>query len=163
MVGLLARLRREGILDETGLLAEEFFDRGIRIGNVTVTQEAVRSVQLAKGAVAAGVEILLDRFGARADQVGRVILAGGFGYYLRPESAAEIGLLPSDLAARAAAGGNTALAGAFLAGEKILREGGTGPLQRELRDTVLRAEVLNLAEAPGFGERYVSLMALERR
>ena len=160
MISLLARLRQEGLLDETGLLAEPYFERGIRISNVTVTQEAVRSVQLAKGAIAAGIEILLDRFGVGPEAVERVVLAGGFGYYLRPESAAAIGILPEELARKAVAGGNTALSGALLAGRQILAEGGCTGLVRQLTETVLHTEVLNLAEEPEFSQRYVLLMNL---
>lgn len=158
MISLLARLLEEGLLEDTGLLAEAYFEKGIRIGNVTVTQEAVRSVQLAKGAIAAGVRILLDRYGVGPESVERVVLAGGFGYYLRPEAAARIGLLPKQLAEKAAAGGNTALSGALLAGRRILLEGRTEGVREELRETVLRTEVLNLAEEPEFGELYMSMI-----
>ena len=48
MISLLARLRKEGILDETGLLAEPYFEDGIRIGDVCVTQQSVRAIQLAQ-------------------------------------------------------------------------------------------------------------------
>ncbi|MCM1025388.1 MAG: ASKHA domain-containing protein [Roseburia sp.] len=121
MVSLLAALRREGLLDETGLLAEPYFKDGVRVGNVLITQEAVRAVQLAKAAVAAGIEILLERYGIGPEQVDRVILAGGLGYYLNPEDAALIGLLPAVWKEKAVAGGNTALAGALLAGRELLR------------------------------------------
>lgn len=158
MISLLARLKQEGILDVTGLLAEPYFDKGIRIGNVTVTQEAVRSIQLAKGAIAAGIEVLLDRFGVGPEAVERVVLAGGFGYYLRPEAAAVIGLLPEELAEKAVAGGNTALSGALFAGRQMLAEGGYTGLVRRLTETALRTEVLNLAEESEFGKRYIRLM-----
>ena len=161
MISLLARLRQEEILDETGLLAEPYFKRGIRIGNVTVTQEAVRSVQLAKGAIAAGVDILLDRYGVDPEAVGRVVLAGGFGYYLRPEAAAAIGLLPESLACKVITGGNTALSGALMAGRRILADGGCEGLRDQLADTVLKTEVFNLAEEPRFGQQYMRLLSLK--
>lgn len=155
MISLLARLRHEGILDETGLLAEPYFSKGIRIGNVTVTQEAVRAVQLAKGAIVAGIEVLLHKYGVEPEQVTRVVLAGGFGYYLRPEAAAAIGLLPECLAGRTVTGGNTALSGALLAGRQILKESNGEDLRRRLSETVLQTEVINLAEEPEFGKSYI--------
>lgn len=161
MIGILARLRQERILDATGLLAQDYFEKGIRIGNVTVTQEAVRSVQLAKGAIAAGIEILLDRYGIQPSEVRRVVLAGGFGYYLKPEAAAQLGILPKALADRAVTGGNTALSGALLAGRRILADGGCTGLQEQLERTVLSTEVLNLAEEPDFEALYIRRMALE--
>ena len=160
MISLLARLRREGILDSTGLLAEPYFKRGIRIGNVTVTQEAVRSVQLAKGAIAAGIEILLQKFGVCEDEVERVVLAGGLGYYLKPQDCAQIGLLGPQLAKKACAGGNTALAGAFLAGRNLLLPGGVGALREAFAPTVLRTETVNLAAEPEFAGRYLEKMSL---
>ncbi len=154
MVHLLAELRREKLLDETGLLAEPYFDKGIRIGNVCVTKEAVRSVQLAKAAIAAGIDILMKKYGISEEQVERVVLAGGFGYYLNPLDAAEIGLLPRALAAKAVAGGNTALTGAAKAGRKSFA-------MRELEELAAGTEVLNLAEEPEFAVEYVNRMELK--
>lgn len=127
MVSLLAALLREDLLDETGLLADPYFETGVRAGNVLITQEAVRAVQLAKAAIAAGIETALDRYGISPDQVDRVILAGGFGYYLKPEDAVLIGLLPAEWEKKTAAGGNTALAGALEAGQELLAAGEAGP------------------------------------
>lgn len=157
MVRLLAALRGDGVLDETGLLAEPWFDRGIRIGNVCVTKEAVRSVQLAKAAIAAGIEILLKKYGITAGEVDRVILAGGFGYYLDPEDAARIGLLPRSLADRTAPGGNTALAGALSAGRDLLSSGWENARER-LEGCRQNTDVINLAMEPGFDELYLRNM-----
>lgn len=175
MISRLAALRRAGLLDETGLLAEECFESGVRVGNVHVTQDAVRTVQLAKGAVAAGIEVLLDKYGIGPKQVDRVVLAGGFGYYLRPKDAAEIGLLPEELAGKAVAGGNTVLSGVLKAGRKLLapRRGGlcamdsrdgcrtdAGDLAEELQKLIHGTEVLNLAEESNFTGRYLDLINL---
>lgn len=156
MVSFLAILRREGLLDETGLIAEQYFETGIRIGNVLVTREAVRSVQLAKAAIAAGIEILLEKYGLRAEQVDKVVLAGGFGYYLNPEDAAEIGLLPEKLAKKAVAGGNTVLLGAKIAGWKMKdRKSGQTEMKEQLERLRENTYCINLAEEADFGERYV--------
>lgn len=159
MISRIAALRREGLLDETGLLAENYFESGVRVGSVHVTQESVRAVQLAKGAIAAGIEILLERYGIGEEQAERVILAGGFGYYLNPKDAALIGLLGPKLAEKAAAGGNTALSGAFKAGVK-LTAAGTEPLYAELQKLISGTEVLNLAEEADFNRRYIQAMKL---
>lgn len=137
MVSFLAALRRENLLDETGLLAEPWFETGIRVGNVRVTKEAVRAVQMAKAAIAAGIDILLKRYGITADRVDRVILAGGFGYFLNPADAAEIGLIPGKLARKAFAGGNTALAGARKAGRQMIRQD-SASAERQVSDASLR-------------------------
>ena len=59
-----------------------------------------------------------------------VIMAGGFGYYLKPEDAAEIGLLPKELVNRAVAGGNTALLGAKKVGFAMRDEKSGRPSQQ---------------------------------
>ncbi len=161
MVSLLARLRQEGILDETGLLAEAFFEKGIRIGNVLVTQEAVRSIQLAKAAIAAGIEILLNCYGVEAEQVDRLVLAGGFGYYLQPAAAAEIGLLPGKLASKSVTGGNTALTGALSAGRELL-SGERKRLMAKLQHIVAGTEIINLAMEPEFEERYLNAIKINK-
>ena len=157
MVSLLARLLEEGVLDATGLLAPEYFDGGIRIGNVTVTQRAVRSIQLAKAAIAAGIEILLEKYGIRAEQVDRVVLAGGFGYYLKPDAAARIGLLPAGLAGKAVTGGNTVLSGALRAGRQLFSLG-EERLAGTLEEINAGTEVINLAMEAGFEGRYIENM-----
>jgi uncharacterized 2Fe-2S/4Fe-4S cluster protein (DUF4445 family) len=80
---------------------------------VALTQRDVRELQLAKGAIAAGFRLLLGRWGAPAEDVSRLFLAGAFGNYISRSSARRIGLLnfPSD---RIEAAGNTALRGAKL-------------------------------------------------
>lgn len=178
MVSRLAALRRTGLLDETGLLAEECFENGVRVGNVHVTRNAVRAVQLAKGAIAAGIEVLLEKYGIKAEQVDRVVLAGGFGYYLNPEDAAEIGLLGQKLAEKAMAGGNTALSGALKAGRELCARNrygawtaeGTdgsqtvfGDIKEVLQELICGTEVLNLAEEPNFEKRYIEAINLQSR
>jgi uncharacterized 2Fe-2S/4Fe-4S cluster protein (DUF4445 family) len=81
---------------------------------VTLTQRDIRQLQLAKGAVAAGIRILLDRLGAEVGGVSRLYLAGAFGNYVKPASARRIGLIdfPDESVEPA---GNTALLGAKLA------------------------------------------------
>jgi uncharacterized 2Fe-2S/4Fe-4S cluster protein (DUF4445 family) len=86
------------------LLAEE----------VTLTQTDIRQLQLAKGAIAAGVRMLLNRLGLLASEVRTVYLAGAFGNYVSLSSAIRIGLLPFEMEQIAPAG-NTALLGAKMA------------------------------------------------
>lgn len=157
MVRLLQKLLEEGLMDRQGLLKEPYFTRGIRIGDVLVTKESVRAVQLAKGAIAAGVEILTESYGIRLSDISRVVLAGGFGYYLDPKAAAAIGLLPKELTERTVTGGNTALSGAALVGSRLL----TGQLQSwdDLRRRQeLQIRILNLAEQKKFTETFLKKM-----
>jgi uncharacterized 2Fe-2S/4Fe-4S cluster protein (DUF4445 family) len=78
---------------------------------VVLTQRDIRELQLAKGAIAAGFRILLHHWGASANDLSRVYLAGAFGNYISRASARRIGLLnfPPEKVEPA---GNTALRGA---------------------------------------------------
>jgi uncharacterized 2Fe-2S/4Fe-4S cluster protein (DUF4445 family) len=79
-----------------------------------LTQSDIRELQLAKGAIAAGIRTLLDRFGASAGDLKKLYLAGAFGNYINRVSAQRIGLI-SFPAEKVEAAGNTALLGAKLA------------------------------------------------
>ena len=81
---------------------------------VTLSQSDIRELQLAKGAIAAGIRILLERRGGSASNIGKLFLAGAFGNYINRTSAERIGLinLPAE---KVEAAGNTALLGAKLA------------------------------------------------
>ncbi|HET7768494.1 MAG TPA: ASKHA domain-containing protein [Chloroflexota bacterium] len=82
---------------------------------ITLCQKDVREVQLAKGAIRAGIEVLLARAGATWRDLDQVILAGAFGSYLDPAAARTIGLIPPVPLHRVHAAGNAAGRGAALA------------------------------------------------
>jgi uncharacterized 2Fe-2S/4Fe-4S cluster protein (DUF4445 family) len=81
---------------------------------ITLTQGDIRELQLAKGAIAAGLRILVQQWGASIGDLSRIYLAGAFGNYINRASARRIGLLdfPPEKVLPA---GNTALLGAKLA------------------------------------------------
>ncbi len=144
MISLSARLLKEGYMDETGLLKDPYFDDGIDIGSVHITQESVRALQLAKGAIFAGVDIICRHAGISCEDIEEVILAGGFGYFLKPEDASAVGLLPDELSGKCKSGGNTSLKGAlcYSAGKRV----------------TLNAEVINLAADPSFNDLYMNAL-----
>ena len=130
LIDLAAILVRQGVIDETGrLLPPEEVPERMRAfltrdenGNgvfhltdrVYLTAGDVRSLQLAKAAVAAGVQVLLAQQGITLAELDGVYLAGGFGVYLDPASAAAIGMLPQLPAGRLHSIGNASLAGASM-------------------------------------------------
>lgn len=102
-----------GRIQPSGRLA----DRGQRWAlapPVQITQADIRQLQLAKGAIAAGIDLLLREWGITAADVAKVYLAGAFGNYVDRGSARRIGLIdfPAEIVEPA---GNTALQGAKLA------------------------------------------------
>ena len=161
-------LRQLGLIDETGLMAEEYREEGFFVaGRVRLTQKDIRELQLAKAAVRAGIDILLRRYGIKPDQVGQVYLAGGFGQKLNPHKAEAIGLLPAGMAARTRPVGNTSLAGAMMAA-RILLENWCLPMEKKKLASILDrftqaaalVEEVPLAEEEDFEERYISHMSL---
>lgn len=82
---------------------------------ILLTQGDIRSLQAAKGAIAAGVRILCEKQGIALDEIEEVILAGAFGNYMDPHNACVIGLIPRELDGRITMVGNAAGAGAKMA------------------------------------------------
>ncbi len=78
---------------------------------VFINQQDIREIQLAKAAVAAGLEILFKQLGISYDQIDELYIAGGFGNFINVSNAQKIGLLnlPEDKTIKI---GNTALIGA---------------------------------------------------
>ena len=116
VIETVAELLKCGLIDETGLLADEYFDIGFPLTNeqepIIFTQQDIRQFQLAKAAVRTGIEVLTKEYGITMDEIDKVYIAGGFGYHLNINKAASIGLIPKELATKATAAGNTSLAGA---------------------------------------------------
>lgn len=116
----IAELLKEGILDETGLLQEEFFDNGYSLGknsqgeSIVLTQKDIREVQLAKAAVRAGLEVLIDCYPVMWSDIDTIYIAGGFGYTLDVKKAIQIGMLPKEFSGRIRTVGNSALKGTML-------------------------------------------------
>jgi uncharacterized 2Fe-2S/4Fe-4S cluster protein (DUF4445 family) len=81
---------------------------------VSVSQADIRELQLAKGAIAAGLRMLLEKIGAAPSDLGRIFLAGAFGNYVNTTSAVRIGLIPFPVE-RIKPVGNSALRGAKMA------------------------------------------------
>jgi uncharacterized 2Fe-2S/4Fe-4S cluster protein (DUF4445 family) len=120
-------------------------------GSVKLSQTDIRELQLAKGAIAAGLELLLRQWGAMKADLSRVYLAGAFGNYINHASARRIGLLdfPPELVQPA---GNTALLGAKMALFSLHER---DPDYSNLRRSICH---VSLHEDPEFQETYVEQM-----
>jgi len=82
---------------------------------IMITQSDIRELQMAKGAMAAGVRVLMETYGIQAQDIKEVLLAGAFGNYLNPHSACVIGLIPLELESKIKMIGNAAGTGSKLA------------------------------------------------
>ena len=83
--------------------------------NITLTQKDIRALQLAKGAILAGIRMLMDRLEVKVEDIDQIHLAGAFGNYINKVSALEIGLLPKVSPDKVQSLGNAAGNGAQMA------------------------------------------------
>ena len=131
-----------GLLNERGRIQNE--ERRIYLTDrIYLTQEDIRQVQLAKGAIAAGIELMAAQLGITLQDIQKVSLAGAFGTFMDPVSACRIGLLPPVLETKITAVGNAAGSGAKL----LACSGQALTLAQEL---VNKVEFIELASVPEF-------------
>ncbi len=148
-----------GLLDSTGRII--FADENKVVSKdplalllspeVILTQKDIRQVQLAKGAIATGIDILLSTAGLDIDDLNAIYLAGAFGQYVRPDMAQAIGLLPMVPAKHIRVIGNAAATGA----ERVL----ISRSQMELANKIARETTyIELADHPSFQDRFAENM-----
>ena len=112
------------------------------------TQKDVREVQLAKGAMAAGVQMMCQHLGVTVEEIRSVMIAGAFGSYMSPVSACGIGLIPPQLEDRVMAIGNAAGEGSKLCALSIEEYRRAARLARSM-------DYLELAANPAFQDVFV--------
>ena len=175
LIDALAILLKAGIIDENGTIlsgqelpilfrsyvfeleagdASQSTETSLAIHiapGVYITQEDIRKLQLAKGAIAAGIDILFKEYGCKPCDLDILTFAGGFGNYIDKASAAAIGLFPPELLDRAKEVGNAAGNGAVSAA-----------LSQEAWESALdisgKMRYIELASYPHFDEIYVEHM-----
>lgn len=169
IIEVIAEMFLAGIISEDGVIDGSLADRSDRIiqdgrtfayvlwrgeQEITVTQNDVRAIQLAKAALYAGVRLLMDKL--EIDQVDEIRLAGAFGTFIDPKHAMVLGLIPDCDLDNVKAVGNAAGAGARMA---LLNR----DHRREIEDTVGKIEKIETALEPRFQEHFVYAMALPNK
>ena len=118
---------------------------------ILLTQRDVREVQLAKAALRAGIEVASAEYGVPTERVARVLLAGGFGNFIRRSHAKRIGLLPPIPTDRIEFIGNAASAGA----KAVLA---SADCRQEAARISRETEYVELATRPDFQAHYMEAM-----
>lgn len=144
------------LIDETGLLAEDFFEDGILLvktgeKEIRFYQKDIREIQLAKSAVRAGIETLLVNYGVSYDDLDAIYIAGGFGYKIDIDKAIGIGLLPEECRGKMRAIGNSSLKGSIL----YLTE---EDAKERMEKIAGMAEEVQLASSREFNDFYMQYM-----
>ncbi|MBN1101936.1 MAG: DUF4445 domain-containing protein [Deltaproteobacteria bacterium] len=169
IIDTLAQLFLNGIVDETGRMQKNHprvrdnpKHRGFTIVSeeerggapaITLTQEDVRELQLAKAAIRTGIHILLKESALSHEDIREVVVAGAFGSYLDISSTIAIGMLPPLPLNRFRQVGNAAGAGA-----KALLV--SGKLRRTVQEHARRIRYLELARVPEFQNTFVQALSL---
>ena len=169
IIEVVAEMYLSGIVTEDGVIDGSLSERSSRIvaddrtfsyvllngeQKITVTQNDVRQIQLAKGALYAGVKLLLDRAGI--ESVDRIRLAGAFGSHIDPKYAMVLGLIPDCKLSNVASAGNAAGTGARIALLNVKS-------RRELEGLVQRIEKIETAVEPKFQDYFVDAMAFPNK
>ncbi|MCI5076204.1 ASKHA domain-containing protein [Oricola sp.] len=121
---------------------------------ITVTQNDIRAIQLAKAALYAGIKLLMDKLGV--EHVDAIRFAGAFGSFIDPKYAMVLGLIPDCDLSKVSAVGNAAGTGARMA--LINRD-----YRREVEETVRRIEKIETALEAKFQDHFVAAMALPNK
>ena len=119
---------------------------------IHLSQQDIRSLQLAKAAIAAGTDVLLDNAGITGEELDRVLLAGAFGNYLDRRSAMRIGLLPPVELDKVKGLGNAASTGAGMMLVSVDE-------RKRALELTRRIEYIELAGNDRFRELFVDCLA----
>ncbi len=162
IIEVISELFLSGVIDTQGVIVGEAATRSARIlpdgrtfsyhltGRIAVTQADVRAIQLAKAALRAGIDLLLEH--ARLGSVDEVRLAGAFGAHIDPVHAMVLGLIPDCPIDKVRAVGNAAGSGAVRA---ML----SASQRQEMERAVDRVTKIETATEPRFQELFVAALA----
>ena len=143
---IMAFLLGQKKLSAKGFLPQTFYVTE----NVRVTQEDVREVLLAKAAIRAGIETLLDISDTRG-KIQKIYLAGGFGSALSPRTAAALGIIPPEYGSLCVPAGNAALYGAIRALCDI-------PFRKKLENVASSCRCIEPANDKRFADHFINSM-----
>lgn len=121
---------------------------------ITITQNDVRQIQLAKAALYAGVRLLMDKF--EVDSVDRIRLAGAFGSHIDVKYAMVLGLIPDCDLANVSSAGNAAGSGARLS---LLNK----DARHEIETLVNQVEKIETAVEQKFQDHFVEAMGIPHK
>jgi len=163
LVDIVSLLVSEGLIDETGTfdyrsnsnLIENLYDGRLYITDkIYISQKDIREFQLAKSAIASGIQVLLEIAELKAEDIDQIYLAGGFGFYINRNSAVNIGLLPKKTKEKIISVGNTSGLGAKMA---LLND----DYRTQCDEIATRVSVIELSNNPRFTEHFINNMLFE--
>jgi uncharacterized 2Fe-2S/4Fe-4S cluster protein (DUF4445 family) len=140
LIDVVSHLIKKQIVNPDGLIETDFIivpaDKSSSQKEISITQQDIREVQLAKSAIRAGVNILMNKASLTFDDIDVLYLAGGFGNYIDKDNAIAIGMLPFELSNRIISLGNTSGTGALLSLKSIAYD-------EVIREVIIKQNTLN--------------------
>lgn len=136
-------------IDNMGRLNKEIYIAKGKDKEIKLYQKDIREVQLAKSAIKTGIEILIEIFNVKYDEIDKVLIAGGFGNKIDIENAIKIGIIPSSLKSKVSLVGNSSLAGGL---RYLLDKESDNSLVQILEKT----RYFELANREDFNEKFIS-------
>lgn len=150
LVDIVSILLKQGHVDAYGYMEEPVMIHD----DIGIFPEDIRQVQLAKGAIRAGVEVLMSEAGVTVETLDAIYIAGGFGSHMDIDHAIAIGLIPKGTRDKVKVVGNTSLAGAV---RYLLEAKG----QSEMETILKQCEYLELSSNLTFNTAYMDSMLFE--
>ncbi len=169
IIEVVAEMYLSGIISEDGVVDGAMAAKSPRIiqngrtfsylvhdgeQRITVTQNDIRAIQLAKAALYAGIKLLMEKQGV--DHVDTIRFAGAFGSFIDPKYAMVLGLIPDCDLSEVKAVGNAAGTGALMA---LLNRGH----RREIEQVVGRIEKIETALEGNFQQLFIDAMAMPNK
>ncbi len=118
---------------------------------ISINQKDISEIQLAKGAMRAGIEILMANAGITFNNIDKIIIAGAFGSYIDPKNVVNIGMFPNVAIKKIVQVGNAAGVGAKMV--LISRE-----KRLEAERLARKVNYLELTTHPQFNDYFVKSM-----
>lgn len=153
VIDISAELIKNNLVDETGYILSDAPHVHIT-SDIYFTQNDIREIQLAKAAVRAGIEVLLDIAGTSYQELTNVFIAGGFGHKINLQNAANLGLIPSEFTDKVISLGNASLGGCA----RVLL---SSTAEADILKLVKVSQEINLATHPKFNELFINYMGME--
>lgn len=119
--------------------------------SIVVSQNDIREIQLAKGAIASGTKILIAELGISPDEISNVYVAGAFGNHIRAKDVLDLGLIPKIAPEKIKFIGNAALTGS----EVILK---SKEARKRAEQISQKIEYIEVADRPEFQDNFVNAM-----
>ncbi len=154
IIDLIHELHRNGIIDDGGLLLDEYAQKGYQVaGNTVLTGEDIQQVLLAKAAIYSAITLLIKEAGLEYDDIDHLYVSGGLGATVSVWAAAGIGLFPKELINKFEAVGNSSLLGAI---DFIMNENTS-----ELDDIRSNSKVVILNDNPEFEKIFLNSLMIK--